>query len=345
VNADEPDRNGDEGALSGQRARLDRLLTWEHELAVLRELESELEVEQISTDVALKAATSKYGISISFDDAKEIARSRARKRELESALEGESVKTPPSAAEMKADIERMRAGREALEAWRDAPETVSAWRRPRVTNTVLLIACAAAVWAAVALHPIYLVLLVPLVMAIGYFTFTAQDADWVRIGAVRRFQSTRLRPPPSWESGPVDDRITDLGDAAEKMEQRLAEAEKAAADKAADHEDVAASEFALSIDLVEATDAYAAALARAGIEAESVDKTLSKWLDLVSETHRIDSELTQVRAKREFLSREAEEVRDALFRFLVLEDEAPPQGRADSEALRAGLERVANRAA
>ena len=75
-----------------------------------------------------------------------------------------------------------------------------------------------------------------------------------------------------------------------------------------------------------------------------MDEGLSKWLDLVFQRHRIDSELAQVRAKRESLSREAEEARDTLFRFLVLEDQAPPDGRADSEALRAGLERVADRA-
>jgi hypothetical protein len=344
VNTDERSRDGI-GALSEQRALLDRLVSWEHELAVLRELESELEAEQIGADVALKAATSKHGISISLDDAEEIARARARKRELETALEGESSEASPGISDMKADIDRMRSGLEALEAWRDAPETVSAWRRPKVANTALLIASAATVSAAVALHPIFLLLLLPLVMAIGYFTFTAQDVDWVRVGAVRRFQGTRLRPPGSWEPVPVDQRIEELGDAAAELEQRLAEAEKAVAGGASDNEDAAATELALSIDLVEAADAYTAALAKAGIEAGSVDQRFSKWLDLVFETYRIGSELSQVKSKRESLSREAEEARDALFRFLVLEDEAPPEGRADSDALRAGLQRVASRAA
>lgn len=331
-----------EGALSEQRALLDRLVTWEHELAVLKELESDLEVEQISADVALKAATSKQGIAISLKHGEEIARARALKRRLETALEGGAAEPAPTAADMRADIERMRAGRDALESWRDAPETVSAWRRPRIANTVLVIACAAAVWAAIALHPVYLVLLVPLVMAIGYFTFTAQDAEWVRLGAVRRFQNTRLKPPSSWEKTPVDVRISELGDAAARIQQQLARAE-ANKEQTPEHEDDAASDLALSMDLVEAADAYAAALAKAGIEAETVDENLSNWLDLVFERHRIDCELTQVRAKRESLSREAEEARDALFRFLALADEAPPEGRADSQALRAGLERVANR--
>jgi hypothetical protein len=342
VSADEFHRSGGD-ALADQRARLEKLVTWEHELEVLRELEAELEAERIGADVALETATSKHDIKLPLAHAEEISIARARKRELESALEGGSSEMPPSAADMRADIDRMRAGREALEAWRDAPRTVSAWRRPRVANTALLVACAAAVWAALVLHPIYLVLLVPLVMAIGYFTFTAQDADWVRFGAVRRFRGTRLAPPASWERIAVDERIEQLGDAGAQMEQQLAEVEKTAAGEGAPEGDDAA-QLALSIQLMEAADAYAAALARAGLEEASVDQDLSRWLDLVFETQRVDGELTEVRAKRGSLSREAEETRDALFRFLVLRDEAPPEGRADTESLRDGLERVARHA-
>jgi hypothetical protein len=315
-------------------------VTWEHELEVLKELEADLEVEQISAEVALKAATSKHGIAISPDDAEAVAKARTRMRELETELEGKGAKTAPSGADMRAEIERMRAGREALEAWRDAPETVSAWRRPRLANTLLVIACVAAVAAAVALHPVYLALLVPLVMAIGYFTFTAQDADWVRLGAVRRFQNTRLKPPSSWQSNTVEGRIHELNNAATEMERRLSQHE-ANRDEASEREDDAASNLALSMQLVEATDAHGAALAKVGLDAEAIDDDLSAWLDLVLETHRIGSELNQLRTKRGSLSREAEETRDALFRFLVLSDEAPPEGRADSEALRAGLKRVA----
>ncbi len=332
------------GALSEQLGLLDQLFTWEHELEVLKELESDLEVEKISADVALKAATAKHGIAVSSENAEEIARTGARKRHIEAALEGRGAQSEPSTADMRTDIDRMRAGREALEAWRDAPETVSAWRRPRVANTVLVIASAAAVWAAISLHPVYLVLLVPLVMAVGYFTFTAQDADWVRLGAVRRFQSTRLKPPSSWERNPVDGRIDELSDAADEVEKRLSEVE-ARKDQESEGEDDAASELALSMDLVEATDAYETALAKAGIDAEAIDENISAWLDLVFESHRIESELKQVKDKRASLSRETEEARDKLFRFLVLENEAPAAGRADSEALRAGLERVAERKA
>ena len=332
------DVSKDEDALSEQWALLDQLVTWEHELEVLKELESDLEVEKISADVALKAATSRQGITLPAANAEEIARTRAKIAQLEALLGGGGNEKEPSAADLKADIDRMRAGREALEAWRDAPETVSAWRRPRVANTVLIIACGAAAWAALALHPVYLVLLVPLVMAIGYFTFTAQDADWVRIGAVRRFQSTRLKPPSSWERAPVDGRIAELKDDANRLEQRLAEAEEGEKD-----EDDDASELALTIELVEAGDAYRAALNKADIDADAIDENLSAWLDLVSDLHRIANELEQVREKRVSLSRRAEETRDALFRFLVLKEEAPPEGHADTQALRAGLERVAKR--
>ncbi|MDX1527087.1 MAG: hypothetical protein R3337_00585 [Gammaproteobacteria bacterium] len=332
----------DQSALSDQWALLDQLVTWEHELEVLKELESDLEVEKISAEVALKAAASKHGITVPAAKADEIARTRVTMAQLEAQLEGRDDEKGPSAEDLKADIDRMRAGRDALEAWRDAPETVSAWRRPRTANTVLIIACGVAVWAAVTLHPVYLVLLVPLVMAIGYFTFTAQDADWVRIGAVRRFQGTRLKPPSSWERATVDGRIVELSDAADKLEKRLAETEASQKEGEKD-EDNAASELALSMKFVEASDAYRAALKQAGIDPDAVDEKLSAWLDLVSDLHRIECELEQVGGKRVSLSRQAEDTRDALFRFLVLAEEAPPEGHADSQALRAGLERVAKR--
>ncbi|MDH3316948.1 MAG: hypothetical protein OER43_14435 [Gammaproteobacteria bacterium] len=342
MNADDTSKYG-EDALSEQRVLLDQLVTWEHELEVLKELESDLEVEQISADVALKRATSKHKFAVSPADAEEIARARARKRELETALQSGRGDKSPSIADLRAELDHMRAGREALEAWRDAPETVSAWRRPRVANTVLMVACAAAVWAAVAVHPIYLVLLVPLVMAIGYFTFTGQDADWLRLGAVRRFQNTGLKPPSSWERIPVDGRIAELNDAAANVEQRLSEIE-ASEGEASEHEDDAASELSLSMELVSASDAYAAALTNAGLDVDNVEGDLSKWFDLFFENYRISSELNQVKAKRTSLSRQAEDARDAVFRFLALADEAPPEGRADVGALRAGLDRLAKRA-
>ncbi len=338
------DVSKDQDALSNQWALLDQLVTWEHELEVLKELESDLEVEKISAEVALKAAASKHGITVPAAKAEEVARTRAKMAELGALLEGRGDENAPSAADLKAEIDRMRAGRDALEAWRDAPETVAAWRRPRVANTVLIIACGAAVWAAVALHPVYLVLLAPLVMAIGYFTFTAQDADWVRIGAVRRFQGTRLTPPSSWQRTTVDGRIVELSDAAAKLEQRLADAE-ASQDEGEKDEDDAAAELALSVKIVEASDAYTAALDQAGIDPDAIDENLSAWLDLVSDLHRIESELGQVSDRRVALSRQAEDTRDALFRFLVLAEEAPPEGHADSQALHDGLERVAKREA
>lgn len=333
----------DQAALAEQRALLDQLATWEHELEVLKELESDLEVEKISAEVALQRVISRHGFDISPADAEAIARARGRKQELETAFQRVQDDQSPSSADLKAELERMRAGREALEAWRDAPETVSAWRRPRVANRVLIIACAAAVWAAIAIHPVYLVLLVPLVMAIGYFTFTGQDADWMRLGAVRRFQNTRLKPPSTWERDRVDGRITELNDATINIEQRLSEIESSSGE-APERDDNAASELALSMDLLAAADAYAAALAKAGIDAQSIEGDLSRWLDLTYETTRIGGELSQVKARRKSLSRQAEDTRDALFRFLALADEAPPEGRADTAALRAGLDRVASRA-
>ncbi|MDX1514238.1 MAG: hypothetical protein R3174_10910, partial [Gammaproteobacteria bacterium] len=74
-----------------------------------------------------------------------------------------------------------------------------------------------------------------------------------------------------------------------------------------------------------------------------MDDELTGWLDQVHQARRIDENLSETRAKRKSLSRIAEDSRDAIFRFLALNDAAPPRGRADSDALAEGLQKIERR--
>jgi hypothetical protein len=336
-----------EQALVEQRNRLDRLRTWEQELQVLKDLESDLEVEQISADVALESASSKHRFGIGPERAATLAGALARKGELESTIERTQGVRKGDRADPASELGRLRAGRDALEAWLEAPRSVAKWRRPRVASGILLVACVAIVWAAIAVHLILLLVLVPLGMAMGYLAITGQDAEWVRIGAVRSFGATNLKPPATWKVDAVRTRVSELDEALAGLSEVMAGSGASTENK--ENPDVGdgeakATEMALAIELVEINGRVESLLTEAGLDPGHISDEMARWLHRVHETRRIHGELDEVREKRKALSRETEEARDAVFRFLALKDEAPPKGRADIDALDAGLTRVAARA-
>jgi hypothetical protein len=337
-----------EHALAEQRSRLDQFRTWEQELPVLKDLESDLEVEQISADVALESASSKHRFGIGPERAAALAGALARKGELESTIDRTQGMRKGGQADPASELERLRAGRNALAAWLEAPRSVAKWRRPRVASGVLFIACVAIVWAAIVVHLILLVVLVPLGAAMGYLTFTGQDAGWVRIGAVRSFGATSLKPPATWKTDTVRARISELDEALAGLSEAM-ETSGTSMESKENHEvgndEAAATEVTLALELVEVNERIDSLLAEAGLDPGHISDEMARWLHLVHETRRIRGDLDEVRAKRKALNRETEEARDAVFRFLALKDEAPPGGRADTDALDAGLKRVAARLA
>jgi len=337
-----------EHTLAEQRSRLDQLRTREQELQVLKDLESDLEVEQISADVALESASSKHRFGIGPERAAALAGALARKGALESTIERTQGVPKGRQADPASEQGQLLAGREALESWLEAPRSVAKWRRPRVASGVLFIACVAIVWAAIAVHLILLVVLMPLGLAMGYLALTGQDAAWVRIGAVRSFRATSLKPPATWKTDAVRARISELDEALAGLSEATGISGTSTQSK--ENHDVgngeaAATESALAVELVGVNERIESLLAAAGLDPGHISDDMVRWLHLVHESRRIRGDLDEVRAKRTALNREVEEARDAVFRFLALKDEAPPKGRADIDALDAGLKRVAARAA
>ena len=81
-------------------------------------------------------------------------------------------------------------------------------------------------------------------------------------------------------------------------------------------------------------------MADAGLDTDSMHEELAGWVEREAEVRRTRRELGTVQAKRRALSREVDAGREDLYRFLSRQGEAPPQGRADLNALAAGLERL-----
>ncbi|MDX1513079.1 MAG: hypothetical protein R3174_04985, partial [Gammaproteobacteria bacterium] len=267
------DSTGD--ALEEQRERLEQLRIWEHEIEALEATEAELEVEKIGADVALERAAEKSDFGIDSRHAAEIAASMARKRELERELAGESVPDTDAGPPVGPSPEKLRAGIAALEDWLGASASAERWRRPGLIYTVLAVALVCTVAAALMLHMILLVLLVPIATAVGYLAFTERDADWIRLGAVRRFEQTRLRPPDPWETETVRSRMTEL-------ETALREEQVRAAAPVPEHqptEDEAEarnrSELAIAMELVAVTDRLDAAIRDSGLDPARMDDELT----------------------------------------------------------------------
>lgn len=331
-----------EDTLAARREQLEQLRAWEHELEALKEVEADLEVEKIGAEVALQSTTAKSDFGIGLDQAAPIAEALARKRALERAMlpsdDGDS-----GGETSRSEAERLRAGIEALNAWLDAAAAAAGWRRPKLAYAFIAAACLATIGAAIKVHLMLLVLLVPLVMALGYLAFTERDADWVRLGATRRFGQTRLSPPSAWEAPAVKSRLRELESELSECEARLAAVEEAddPDEDGADAEQ--ASEMMLAMKLVEASDQLDAELRNANIDPHSVDDDLLQWLQQIHDVRRIEGELSETRKKRTSLNRDAEDTRDTIFRFLALNDAAPAGGRADVDSLDEGLKRLEER--
>lgn len=330
-------------ALAAQRERLEQLRFSERELEAIKQDEAELEVEKISADVALQSATAKNDFGIDSNDAAAIAEALARKRTLERAMPPPDDSPGGGTSGSQSEADQLRAGIEALNDWLGAAAAAAGWRRPRAAYAFVGAACLVTIGVALTVHIMLLVLLVPLIMALGYLAFTDRDADWIRLGAVRRFGQTLLPPPSSWEKSAIASRLGELESGLAEVEARLAEAGAAGDAQACDPEAEDASEMALPMELVEASDQLDAVLRKAGVDPASIDEELGKWLQQVHDVRRTGDALAEARTKRKSLSRAAEESRDAIFRFLALNDAAPPGGRADTGSLDSGLQRLAER--
>ncbi len=330
-----------EEMLAEQRKWLEQLRAQEDEVRTLREreceLEVEVEVEHIAADAALNTASLKGVPDLDLGRAAEIAEALDRKRELQAVLGTLERRSDQGGDANASELERLTAGRDALISWLEAPRTVRPPRLPRMAHRLLLAAAVAAVWAALAVHPILLLLLVPLaVPPLTFLSLSREDLAWLRLGAERRFRETGFKPPATWEEATVRDRVSELEGVMDAVSQRMGEFAETEEMEGGDHEAVAA-------ELAQAKKHLEAVLTKVGLDADSIDGELGRWLGLVSQARRAREALEKVKAARGASSAETDDVREDLFRFLSRQGEPPRDGCADLDALAAALERVAAR--
>jgi hypothetical protein len=286
--------------------------------------------------VALKAASSNDKPDhLDLEKAAAIAEALHRKRELQTRLEQRETQDQEAGS---SELERIRAGRDALVAWLEAPSAVRSRRLPRVARGVFLAAALVILWAAVAVHPILLLLLAPLALPLIFLSSSNQDLTWLRLGAERRFRQTGLDPSVAWEERAVRDRVSEIEDRMQAISQRMHELAEAKETEQGDREQVAA-------ELAQAEAHLETVLTEAGLDAGDMDADFERWLGLVGQARRAREALQKVQARRKAITTKANDEREALFKFLSRQGEAPPDSRANLDALAAGLERIAARSA
>jgi len=293
--------------LAAQRARLRSLETCEEKLRALRERESELEVEHIAEEAALRGAAARLDRSIDPALALRIGAALERRREME---QGAHTADGDGSGSSGDSVDGMRAGRAALQMWLDDTREPKPRGPALAAKITLLIATVVSIWAAIAVHPAFLILLLVVIGPVSFAMGRGQDKDWRRVGARRRYEMSGLTGIPDWSEDAVRRRLEELDDslAASGGADTLGSSAERQTDAVAEEE--AASDIAV-LDAVIAAD-----LADAGLSDDDTRGGTGKWLRLVARADRSRRSLEQVKHDRDRLRSEATELRGQLRQFL-----------------------------
>ena len=293
--------------LAAQRARLRSLEACEEKLRALREQESELEVEHMAEDAALRGAAARLDRSIDPALALRIGAALERRREME---QGTHTADGNDSGPSGDSVDAMRAGRAALQMWLDDTREPKPRGPALAAKITLLIATVVSVWAAIAVHPAFLILLLVVIGPVSFAMGRGQDKDWRRVGARRRYDMSGLADIPDWSEDAVRRRLQELDDslAASGGAGTPGSSTERETDAVADEE--VASDIA-ALDAVIAAD-----LAEVGLSDDDTRGETGKWLRLVARADRSRRSLERARHERGRLRSEAAELRGQLRQFL-----------------------------
>ena len=307
----------------------------EERLEALRGRRTDLEVERIVAETALRTARTSSGPDVAGTDAAAIIDALDRVRRLESQHSAHLAFTRAGVRSHEDRLERLRAGDDALGAWFEAgraDEGASAGRR--IAKQALLVACLAILALAFAVHLAFLVLLVPVGGAMSFLLWTGQDRAWRRMGARRRFEQLRLESPGTWTEDAVRERRRALARIAEQVRDRAWT--RAGDDPDAQGEDVRADLDAARSDLHDA-------LAAAGLDEDRLDEPAEAALRAVARLRRAEQALQGVVEEMAGERDGAGAIRESLYRSLAREGGAASDGDASAGALEAGMEKLRRR--
>ena len=319
---------------SSGESKLAELRGHEERLEVLRARRTDLEVERIAAEVALRATRAGPGPDVPGAHADVVVTALDRLRRLESRHCAQRAYMDAGVRSQEELIERLHAGDDALGAWLEAGRASEGAAGRRIARRALLVACLAILALAFAVHLAFLVLLVPVGGTMSFLLWTGQDREWRRTGARRRFDRLRLEAPSAWTEDAVRERRRALARIAAQVRERASTPAGDAGDT--EHEDGPTDLDAARSDLHDA-------LAAAGLDEERLDESAEAALRAIARVHRAGQALYGVVAEMAGERDGAGVVRESLYRGLAREGEAASDGDASAGALEAGMERLRRR--
>jgi hypothetical protein len=323
----------DEG-MAEQRLRLTSLESCEERIRNLREQECDLEVEQMAAQAALQSMTNRLQPNIDTALAARIGRSLDTRHRLEDqrrkAGAGQGILSTGSRRER----DELRAAHAALQAWLEASPPRRPGAMAGVAKLALLIVVVVTVWAAIAVHPAFLLLLVAVAGPVSFVTGRGQDADWRRVGARRRFTASGLTDIDRWDEENVGARLLEL-------ESALAAMERDGPDDDADVSDAGPVDAeVLAGQIIEEDRKIASGLAAAGLTLDDAQGETGDWLRLVARADRAHESLERVKSERQRSRTEAAELRSQLLRYLHSHGVKPTEQPDTAAAIAQRLDRL-----
>ena len=273
---------------SSDESKLAELRGHEERLEALRSRRTDLEVERIAAEVALRAARTGPGPEVPGAQADAVVTALDRLRRLESRHCAQRAYADAGVASQEELIERLHAGDDALGAWLEAGRADEGAAGRRVARRALLVACLAILALAFSVHLAFLVLLVPVGGATSFLLWTGQDREWRRTGARRRFGRLRLEAPSAWTEDAVRERRRALAIIAGQVRERASIPSGDAGE--AQQEDAPTDLDAARSDLHDA-------LAAAGLDEERLDESAEAALRAIARVHRAGQALHGVVAE------------------------------------------------
>ena len=316
--------------ISNAREQLRSVAQAQQELLSLSEQVARLEVECIDVDIAIGATTA--ALSLSPQDAAKLGAVLARQETLEAEL-AQLVAKPGVERTDDEALPKLELGIEALKMWLEAPQVKDSKRAATLARIVLLMGIFIVGWAAYVFHPALMVLIIPVAGPISMILRRGENTQWRRMGAKQKFQQSGHAEPKTWEEGLVQERLAALQKEHDQRSNRgLKVADLQPDDTALDERFTALNYEQVDIDM-----ALEQIHTSTGVDIEALDETQRKALDKAAEAKRLRQRLEQTRQQRDTLRAESEQRKDDIYRLLSSNGVAPSGGRADLEALSAGL--------
>lgn len=321
-------------SIASQRARLASLEACEDQIRALRDRECDLEVEHIAAQAAVHSAAGRLKPDIDEALAARIGRSLEHRRKLEERLRDAGADRGGRGSGGARKLDELRAGHAALMAWLDASRPREPGRVARVAKVAMLIATVATIWAAITIHPAFLIMLVVIVGPVSFAMGRGQDAEWRRVGARRRFDASGLADIPVWDEESVRARAAELESLLANTQR---EELKEDVDGLPEHpEDIRA----LNAQIAEEDRRIAAELAAAGLSEENTQGETGEWMRLIARADRSQESVERVKRERQRLRAEAAELKDQLLHYLQSQGVKPTEQQDTAAAIAARLDRL-----